>query len=131
MWSSLVPWFDVSVTFVGDRAVLGVRGEVDILTAPGLGALVDAVIDQGYQFVVLDLAALEFMDASGLRVIVRAARSLHPAGGELAIRSPSRMVRRMLDITGLTAVVHLEHPAPAHGRLDREQAVSGSDRASP
>lgn len=111
----------VSVAFAGERAVLGVRGEVDILSAPDLGALVDAVIDQGHRFVVLDLAELEFMDASGLRVIARAARRLHPTAGEVAIRSPSTMVRRMLDITGLTAVVRLEHDGPASGRLDRAQ----------
>jgi anti-anti-sigma factor len=131
MWSSSLSGFGVSVAFVGDRAVLGIRGEVDILTAPDLGALVDAVIDQGHRFVVLDLAALDFMDASGLRVIARAARRLNPAAGELAIRSPSRMVRRILDLTGLTAVVRLEHPEPAPGRLGREQAVEAATTTAP
>lgn len=131
MRTSSLPGFDVHVAFVGGRAVLGVRGEVDILTAPRVGALVDAVIDQGYQFVVLDLAALDFMDASGLRVIVRATQRLNPAGGEFAIRSPSRMVRRMLDITGLTAVVRVEDPGPAHTGLGREQGVELATSTAP
>jgi hypothetical protein len=40
MWRSSLSGFNVSVAFVEDRAVLGIRGEVDILTAPDLGALV-------------------------------------------------------------------------------------------
>lgn len=131
MSRSSLSGFNVSVAFVEDRAVLGIRGEVDILTAPDLGALVDAVIDQGHRFVVLDLAALDFMDASGLRVIARAARRLIPVAGELAIRSPSRMVRRILDLTGLTAVVRLEYPEPAQGRLGREQAVAAATTTAP
>jgi anti-anti-sigma factor len=131
MRNSSLPGFDVQVAFVGDRAMLGIRGEMDILTAPGLGALVDAVIDQGYQSVVLDLGALDFMDASGLRVIARAAQRLNPAGGELAIRSPSRMVCRLLDITGLIAVVRLERPGPVPDRLSRAETVEVATTTAP
>ena len=123
MGSFSLSGFDVSVAFVEDRAVLGVRGEVDVLTAPTLGALVDAVIDQGHRFVVLDLAELDFMDGSGLRVIASAARRLTPDAGEVAVRSPSRAVRRMLDLAGLEALVCLERPEPVPSRLGREQAV--------
>ena len=112
MGSFSLSGFDVSVAFVEDRAVLGVRGEVDVLTAPTLGALVDAVLDQGHRFVVLDLAELDFMDGSGLRVIASAARRLTPDAGEVAVRSPSRAVRRMLDLAGLEALVCLERPEP-------------------
>lgn len=122
MWSSL-SGFNVSVTFAGDRVVLGIRGEVDILTAPDLGALVDTAIDDGHRFVVLDLAELDFMDASGLRVIAHAARRLNSLAGEVVIRSPSRIVRRMLDLAGLTAVVRLDQPEPAPDRLVHAQAV--------
>jgi anti-anti-sigma factor len=131
MRNSSLPGFDVQVAFVGDRAILGIGGEVDILTAPGLGALVDSVIDQGYQSVVLDLGALDFMDASGLRVIARAAQRLNPVGGELAIRSPSRMVCRMLDITALIAVVRLERPGPVPDRLGRAETVEVATTTTP
>lgn len=131
MESSPLSGFNVSVAFAGDRAVLGIRGEVDMLTAPDLGALVDAVIDQGYRFVVLDLAALDFMDASGLRVIARAARRLNPTAGEVALRSASRMVRRMLELTGLTGVVRLEHPGPAPERFGRAPAAEVATTTAP
>ena len=116
----------VSVAFVEQRVLLDVRGEVDVLTAPDLGALVDVLIDRGHRFVELDLSALSFMDASGLRVIARAARRLHPISGELAIRSPSGVVRRMLDLTGLTAAVALHDSGSEADPLGRHQPVVGA-----
>ena len=113
MLDSSLAGFAVSTGFWGDRVELAVRGEVDILTASDLGGLVDAVIESGYRFVVLDLAASDFLDASGLRVIARGARQLVLAGGRLTIRSPSVMVQRILDISGLSKVVRLEQPGAA------------------
>ena len=52
--------------FVGEQAVLAVRGEVDSANALKLGALFDAVIASGYFSVVLELAELNFMDSAGL-----------------------------------------------------------------
>lgn len=100
--------FGVSVDFTETEAVLRVRGEVDMDTAPELNALVDAVIRQGYRSVVLDMALLAFMDASGLRVIASGASRLRPSGGEVVLRSPPQIVQRILDITRLTDVVRLE-----------------------
>lgn len=124
MLASSLPAFVVSVDFAGHDVVLAVRGEADILTAPELGAIMDAILAQGHQSVVLDLAELEFMDASGLRVIARGARVLRPSGGVLTIRSPSAMVRRLLDIVGLARVVRLEPPeAEGAGHLRSERSV--------
>jgi anti-sigma B factor antagonist len=100
--------FSVSVDFTETQAVLNVRGEVDMATVPELGVLVDAVIGQGYKSVVLDLAELAFMDASGLRVIAGGASRLRSSGGEVVLRSPPPIVQRILDITRLTEVVRLD-----------------------
>lgn len=120
--------FAVGVDFVGHDVVVAVRGEVDILTAPELGAIVDAVLDLGHQSVVLDLAELDFMDASGLRVIARAARVLRPSGSVMTVRSPSAMVRRLLDLVGLAEVVRLEPPEAEGAGLRRsERSVVSSE----
>ena len=116
MATSSLSAFALSVDFMETQTqvVLSVRGEVDMNTAPELGALVDAVIGQGYQSVVLDMAELAFMDASGLRVIADGASRLRPSGGEVVLRSPPPIVQRILDITRLTEVVRLE-PEPVEG----------------
>jgi anti-anti-sigma factor len=97
----VVEQFGVCVTFAASRTILHLKGEVDCLSSPYLRAMIDASIDTGHLKLVLDLAALAFMDAAGLRVIANAADRLELLGGTLAIRSPSDLVRRMLDITGM------------------------------
>jgi anti-anti-sigma factor len=97
------------VTFNAEQAVMSVRGEVDIYAAPELGAFFETVIASGCSSVVLDLADLETLYASGMRVIVNASRRLASAGGQLTIRSPSARVNRVLDRSGLADLVRLDH----------------------
>jgi anti-anti-sigma factor len=127
--------FAVRLEYVSGRVVLGVRGEVDVLTAPELGAVFDAVIGRGHRSIVVDLAECDFIDASGLRVLATAANLLSQPGAVFKIRSPSAMVRRIFDITGLAGLaeqprpehlglVPLERPEPSSGRLGPEEAVA-------
>ena len=51
------------------------------------------------------------MDCSGLRSILGAAERLGRDGGDLVIRSPSTHVTRLLDLTGMDAIVHIERAA--------------------
>lgn len=115
--------FSVVTTYVGFEAVLAVRGEVDVRTAPGLKANLDAAIDAGHRFVVLDLADLDFMDGSGLHVIAKCAGRLALAGGALTVRSPTAMVCRMLDIVGLANLIRLEHTVLIPAVLGPEETV--------
>lgn len=61
-----VPVFGIDVGFGGDETVVSVRGEVDRVSAPTLSAVMSAQIARAEQCpLVLDLAALTFMDAGG------------------------------------------------------------------
>ena len=61
-------------------AVVTVVGEIDIATAALLRALVDEAIEVGAARVVVDMAGIKFLDASGLSVLVSAAQRLRTAG---------------------------------------------------
>jgi len=113
--------FGVYVEFEGAQVVFSVHGEVDLVTAPELGALLGSVMDRDHRSLVLDLSGCDFMDASGLRVIAGAQGRLGLAGDILEIRSPSALVARILDITGLAKLVHLELLEPVAGHLGKEQ----------
>lgn len=121
MSASPLSGFVISTSFDDTRAVLAVRGEMDLATAPELAAVMDAMIDGGHRSVVLDLAELDFLDAAGVGVIARGARRLKPSGGELTVRSPPAMVRRLLDLVGLTSAVRLETAGPELAQLGPEQ----------
>ena len=80
-------------------------GELDIATAPELAAALDAAVEAGRRFVVLDLADVRFLDASSLRVMVAAHRRLVEEGGRLVIVCSARPLVRVFEITGLIDVL--------------------------
>jgi anti-anti-sigma factor len=88
----------VEVVDVGPPAIVVVRGEVDVATSPELDAVV-AALDVGD--IVLDLAGVTFMASSGLASLLRADRHAIEHGGRLTLRTPSRQVREVLDMTHL------------------------------
>ena len=76
-------------------------GDLDLATAPILGERVDALISSGATVIILDAAGIEFLDSSGVRVLVQASNALEPLGGRLSIENMSAPVERVLEITGL------------------------------
>ena len=63
--------FSISISDRDGRAVVVIRGELDLATAPDLDAAIKSRLDDG-QDVVVDLRELDFMDSTGLRVLVAA-----------------------------------------------------------
>ena len=84
-------------------AVVVVCGEVDAETAQGLSEALDDIDDSAY--VAVDLSAVEFMDSSGLYVLLVKGAAMREQGGSLAIRSASAPVRRLLHFSGLTSLL--------------------------
>ena len=72
------------------------EGELDIATAGGLTDLLNAVADSD-EPIVLDFSGGQFMDSSGLRALLQAARS--DDCGPVVIKDPSPQVRRLLEIS--------------------------------
>src|SRR5207247_8076321 len=54
----------------GDWAILEVKGEVDLYTSPQLREGLAALIDRGERQILVDLTGVDFMDSSGLGVLV-------------------------------------------------------------
>lgn len=86
--------------------VIAVRGELDLSTASDLESLLEEAIATGDASVLIDLSRCEFIDSTGIALIVRAWQRLdRAAGGEgsgrVVICSGNEQVRRVLEITGL------------------------------
>src|SRR3954447_22168416 len=60
--------------------------------------------------VVLDLAALEFIDSTGLRVIARGAEAAHRDGWELRVRPGPPAVQRVFEIAGVLVALPFDVP---------------------
>lgn len=85
--------------------ILSVRGELDLATAPQLDELL-IVRDGDPDPVLVDLSDCEFIDSTGIAVIVRAWQQRRgddglPPNGLLALCAPDKQVRRLLDVTGV------------------------------
>jgi anti-sigma B factor antagonist len=87
----------------GDGAAhLAVTGEIDGETCDALVALIaNAAARPGTEALVVDLARVTFLDASGVRALLRGAEvaARHNIGYSLA--NPGEIVRHILDVTGV------------------------------
>lgn len=79
-----------------------VTGELDLAVAGELDEYLDGVLD-GAEMVLIDLKRCDFIDSSGIAVILRAHNRMTERGRRLAVHGPSDQVLRILSMTGLTA----------------------------
>ena len=84
-----------------DHIVVRVVGDLDMATALELRA---ALQPDGGRPMIIDLAQTTFMDSSGLNALVAAWH----LGNVVAVRHPSPIVRRAIEISGLGEVLTIE-----------------------
>ncbi len=89
----------VQVTTSENVTVISVFGEIDIATAPALRAAADTVIAQGSRQLVMDLGGVEFIDSSGLAVLIGVAKQLD--AGSLTVVVHGQPIRKMFAISAV------------------------------
>jgi anti-sigma B factor antagonist len=92
---------------VADHTVLEVGGEVDVYTAPRLRERLIELIDGGGHDVIVDLGRVDFLDSTGLGVLVGALRRLRSAGGTFALVCAKEPLLKIFRITALDQVFPL------------------------
>jgi anti-sigma B factor antagonist len=100
-----------------DGLVLTLRGELDAYDAPALRASFADATAHPSRVVVLDLAAVSFLDSTVLGTIVGLQRRVREASGELRVVLPESDGRRAFELTGLDRALEV--------RTSRESALSG------
>jgi anti-anti-sigma factor len=98
---------DVTVVRVGRRAVVRAAGEIDAATAPLLGRALDEAERGGALEVWLDLGPTEFMDSTGLTLVLRARQRLAGLRRRLTIVCPRGPVRRVFELAELDRALSL------------------------
>jgi anti-sigma B factor antagonist len=107
---------------VADHAVLSVGGEVDVYTAPQLRERLFELIDGGGRKVVVDLGRVDFLDSTGLGVLVGALRRLRAAGGSFGLVCDKEPLLKIFRITALDQVF------PIYSSVD---AATAADAGGP
>jgi anti-sigma B factor antagonist len=89
------------------HALVILSGELDASTAGGLYEELATLNREGVIHVALELSALEFIDSTGVSVIIAEHKRAAAAGGELIVLTPHRNVRRVFEVTGLMGVLDI------------------------
>jgi anti-sigma B factor antagonist len=105
-------------TETGDWTVIEVKGEVDLYSAPRLKELIGDLVAGGRNRIAVELEGVEFMDSTGLGVLIGGLKRCREAGGTLSLVAPTEPVRKVLSITGLDKVF------PIHDTTSEATAAS-------
>ena len=99
-------------------AVVRAVGDLDLTTAPRLREQVVKVVTSGNPRVVLDLQEVDFVDSTGLGVIVGLLKRTRSQGGDLRLVSTRRSLQKVLELTSLDLALPLARSV--------DDALSGS-----
>lgn len=106
--------FDMELDLVADQALIRLSGELDVASAPRLrqgvlDLLARPDVTNGHgPTVVLDLRDVDFVDSTGLGVMVGLLKRLRSDGGELVLRGVRPTTSKVLEMTGLDRVFPIE-----------------------
>lgn len=89
----------------GDCAVVQVTGEVDVYTAPVLRERIRDLAAKGVVHIIADLNGVDFLDSTGLGVLVGGLKRLRGQDGSFTPVITSTRILYLLRITGLTRVL--------------------------
>lgn len=88
----------------GDWSVVDVKGEVDVYTAPKLREKIVDLVNQGSTKLIVNLEGVEFLDSTGLGVLVGGLKRVKSHDGTLALVCTKPKILKVFSITGLSKV---------------------------
>lgn len=97
---------DLSVTSheLGGRTVVEVGGEIDVYTAPLLRQRLNDLVAEGHFDLVVDMERVDFLDSTGLGVLVGGLKRVRSNNGSLRLVCTQEKILKVFRITGLTKV---------------------------
>ena len=107
----------ISQSKEGDLAVLAVEGRLDQNETGNLEKAVMTLLDAGEKKLLFDFSELNYINSSGLRILVMAFQRLKPAGGALGVCNLKDYILEVFEISGYDKLFSL-YPS-------REKAVEG------
>lgn len=95
---------EVDVSEHGDFRVLAAKGEVDVFTAPKLREQMIDLVEQGHFHLIVDLSGVDFLDSTGLGVLVGGLKRVKTHDGSLRLVCSNERILKVFSITGLTSI---------------------------
>lgn len=99
----------------GDSVIVRLAGELDHYCAQSVRRELDSLIaDRSVRWLILDFSRLQFMDSSGIGVILGRYRQLRDRGGQLGVVRMNPHIARIFHMSGLDRIIR---------QLDRQEAA--------
>ncbi len=122
------PQFELTDESLNDNThLIAVRGEVHVSTAPEFSERLNEAIATGKPGVVLDMSGVEFIDSTGLSVLLNALRRVTRQQGRLALVVSNPTVLRLFEITRLDSTFDI---APTRDEAIARVQVDGAAGSS-
>ena len=83
---------------------LDLEGEVDVYTAPLLRQAIVDQVEAGTKHLLINLGKVEYLDSTGLGILIGGVKRLKEQGGSLRLVGPSARITRIFEITGLNKI---------------------------
>ena len=120
----------LSTRTVDDFEIIEVGGEVDVYTAPKLREAIVTAIDAGHTRLIIDVEKVDFLDSTGLGVLIGVLRRINALGGELRLVCSTPRILDLFSLTDLDRVFDLRASvADATAPAGSETAAAGADSA--
>lgn len=85
--------------------VLGITGGIHIEASAELSKKLNILIDQRERHLLLDFSGVDYINSSGLRALMVAARNLNDHSGEIALAAVTEAIEQILRVSGCTSHV--------------------------
>lgn len=101
--SSMVP--SARSMLAGEAIIATIKGDVDLRNSPELrAALIGLIKDKLPKRLILDLAAVSYMDSSAIAVLVEMLQKMRKAGGKVCLIQVQPRVKGLLEIARLDTI---------------------------
>ena len=106
----------VSVTSGDSYTVIALAGESDVYTYDQLRGALESEAAKRVSLLIVDLSGLEFMDSSGVQVLLDTRVMMGNRGDKLALAGPQNTVARVLNLVGADQLI------PVYASVEEAQA---------
>ena len=96
--------------YIDGLLVVQIKGEIDHHSAVEMrGGIDEEILDKRPLKLILDLSAVDFMDSSGLGLILGRYSAMKEASGELVVLNPNAGVMKILKLAGAERIIRIEN----------------------
>jgi len=117
------------------RTVVEVSGEIDVYTAPRLRETLISLVDAGNYHLIVDMEGVEFLDSTGLGVLVGGLKRVRAHDGVIDLVCTQGRILRIFRITGLSKVFSIydsvDDALASDGKLNGQSGEPALFRTSP